>query len=453
MLGMLYPSGENFDGLTGNESNIWHKLDGTQQIIRVWKDPVLTAQSVHVPDPQPGDLFMDIQRQLGALNQGGEAGANALTMSGFVDNYMRQPGATPSPFSPMQYFTPEQVPVISQLARSFGVSDRWHASAPCQTWPNRLFVHTGTAAGYVNNWPAHFPYATPTVFSRLSSVNQPWQIYFHDIPQSATLTDLWQHTLTNFSNFETDFARDAASGKLPAYSFIEPRYFTDTVLNKIPNDAQPPHNVAYSEQLIASVYNAVRNGPAWKHTLLVITYGGHGGCYDHVSPPSATAPDTLRPDGFDFNYFGVRVPAVIVSPYVPAGSVIRPAGSTPFDHTSIIATLRELFNFAPLTARDAAAPHLLGALAAEPGNDGPTHITAPGISPAPAQVARAAAKPPNNLQRILSHLAVHLPTVGSDIGTHIQRLFSRPPATPSHAAVADAAAEVAAYMSAFLGRG
>ena len=72
----------------------------------------------------------------------------------------------------MHYFTPDQVPVISQLARAFGVSDRWHASAPCQTWPNRFFAHTGTASGYVNNSPTHFPYEMETVFNRLRKRGQ-----------------------------------------------------------------------------------------------------------------------------------------------------------------------------------------------------------------------------------------------------------------------------------------
>jgi len=454
MLGMLYPNSDNFDGLIGTEFNPWHKPDGTQQNIQVWKDPALTAQTVCIPDPDPGELFRDIHMQLHGLAADGTVRTTGPDMSGFVDNYMRQDATTPAadPYSPMHYFTPDQVPVISQLARSFGVSDRWHASAPCQTWPNRFFAHTGTAAGYVDNAPPHFPYTMPTVFNRLSSVNQTWQIYFHDIPQSATLTELWEHALTNFSKFETDFARDAANGKLPAYSFIEPRYFTDTVLNRIPNDAHPPHNVAYSEALIASVYNAVRSGPGWPNTLLIITCDEHGGCFDHVVPPAATPPDVLRPDGFDFGYFGVRVPAVIVSPYVPAGSILRPAGLTPFDHTSIIATLRKLFNFAPLTERDKAAPDLLAVLAAEPGNAGPASITAPAIPPAPAQVARAAAKPPNNLQQSLSTLAVQLPTVGADVGAHIQRLVAVPDLVPLHATDGDAAASVLGHMQAFLGR-
>jgi phospholipase C len=454
MLGRLYPKSAAFDGIDGSETNTWHKPDGSQQEFQAWADPTLTARTVMIPNPDPGELFTDIQMQLRGLAGDGQTLNPDLTMGGFVDNYMRQPATTPAPDprAVMHCFTPDQVPVISQLARAFGVSDRWHASAPCQTWPNRFFAHTGTAAGYVNNSPTHFPYRMPTVFSRLSSVGQTWQVYFHDIPQSATLAELWEHTLTNFSHFEHDFAHDAANGRLPTYSFIEPRYFTDTVLNKIPNDSHPPHNVAYGEQLIADVYNALRAGPGWKQTLLVITCDEHGGCYDHVRPPQATPPDVLHPDGFDFGYFGVRVPAVIVSPYVKAGSILRPPGTTPFDHTSIIAALGKLFKFAPLTHRDAAAPDILEPLQPEPSNDGPASIVVPAPPPAPTDVARVAAKPPNDLQASLSTLALQLPTVGADIGAHIQRLTDVPDVAPNHATVGDAWAAVLGHMQAFLGR-
>jgi phospholipase C len=453
MLGTLYPKSASFDGLIGTETNIWHKPGSSGRAIQVWRDPALTAQTVCIPDPDPGELFTDIHMQIFGLTDGGATNPGAPVMGGFVDNYMRQPATNPAPdpYSVMHYFTPEQVPVISELARAFGVSDRWHASAPCQTWPNRFFVHTGTANGYVNNSPTHFPYKMQTVFNRLSAVGQSGRVYFHDIPQSATLATLWTHALTNFRHFDADFVRDAAAGDLPAYSFIEPRYFADTLLNKIPSDEHPPHNVAYGEELIATVYNAVRGGPAWKQTLLVITYDEHGGCYDHVMPPPATPPGGQTPDGFDFGFFGVRVPAVIVSPYVRVGSVLRPPGETPFDHTSIIATLRKQFRFDPLTARDSAAPDLLAVLEAEPDNDGPPSIKAPAVPPAPAQVARAAAKPLNSLQKSLAAAAVQLPTAGANIDAHIERLSSVPDVIPSHANVADAAADIAAHMRAFLG--
>ena len=450
MLGMLYASDAKFDGLTGPESNIWHKPDGSQLSIPDWKDPALDAKAVCTPDPDPGELFTDIHTQIYGL----APNAAVPTMGGFVDNYMRQPSTSPAadPYAVMHYFTPDQVPVISQLARAFGVSDRWFASAPCQTWPNRFFTHTGTANGYVNNAPTHFPYEMETVFNRLSDAGQEWRIYFHDFPQSAALAKLWGDLITpHFLDYTDNFSRDAAAGALPAYSFIEPRYFTNTLLGKIPNDEHPPHNVAYGEELIASVYNAVRAGPGWKQTLLVITYDEHGGCYDHVVPPVATRPGGPTSDGYDFSSFGVRVPAVIVSPYVPPGSILRAAGAVPFDHTSIIATLRKLFNIGPLTARDAAAPNLLDVLQATPDNDGPASIVALAVPPAAAQVARAAAKPQNDLQASLSTAALQLPTAGADTDAHIQRLRSVQDVAPQQATVAEAASDVAAHMQAFLG--
>ena len=205
---------------------------------------------------------------------------------------------------------------------------------------------------------------------------------------------------------------------MPSYSFIEPRYFTDLFLNKIPNDAHPPHNVAYGEQLIADVYNALRSSPVWKQTLLIITYDEHGGCFDHMPPPAAVPPDAHAQYGFGFDTYGVRVPAVIVSPYIPAGSRIRAAPRPiekgppyPFDHTSIIATVRKLFNLGePLTARDRAAPDLLDALSlALPTNDGPARID-PSVAPAPVeQLQTRAGAPPNGMQSSLSAAAARLP--------------------------------------------
>ncbi len=450
MLGRLYPAGGGFDGLTGQESNVWHRPDGAPQTIAVWTDPALRAQSLCIPDPDPGELFSDIHTQIHGLDPAG-----GPTMGGFVDDYMRQPPTTPAfdPRAVMHGFTPDQLPVLSTLARAFGVSDRWHAAAPCQTWPNRFFAHCATAAGYINNDPPHFPYEMETVFNRLADAGAEWRIYFHDIPQTATLWRLWGSVLRGrFRRFTDDFARDAAAGTLPAYSFIEPRYFTDALAGTLPNDAHPPHNIAEAEALVARVYNAVRSGPGWPRTLLVITFDEHGGCYDHVVPPPATAPGGPTPDGFDFGYFGVRVPAVIISPHVRPGSIIRPPGLTPFDHTSLIATLRRLFAFAPLTPRDAAAPDLLDALGATADNDGPPSVSSAAVPPDGPILARAAARPPNPLQHSLSVAALHLPAAGIDPAAHVAGLRATPPAAPRHVTVAAAAADVAAHVMAFLGQ-
>jgi phospholipase C len=84
-----------------------------------------------------------------------------------------------------------------------------------------------------------------------------------------------------------------------------------------------------------------------------------------VPPPSgATAPDNNAGEfGFDFTRFGLRVPTVLISPLIAEGTVFRvPAGSVPFDHTSILKTVEERWNLPPLTQRDAVAPSLADVL-------------------------------------------------------------------------------------------
>lgn len=458
MLGMLYASDDSFDGLTGTEQNTWHKPGGLAQSVPVWKSPDFTPTAACIPDPDPGELFTDIHMQIQGLTADGSPNTGPGTMDGFVDNYMRQPPGDPAdtpapdPAAPMHYFTPDQVPVISQLAREFGVSDRWHASAPCQTWPNRFFAHTATANGYANNSPTHFPYLMETVFNRLDDAKQSWRVYFHDVPQAITLGRLWDKALTHFRYFEEDFVNDAKNGTLPAYSFIEPRYFTDPVWGRMPNDQHPPHDVTYGEALIATIYNAVRGGKGWVNTLLIITYDEHGGCFDHVVPPKATPPGGTAHDGFAFDSFGVRVPAVIISPYVAKGAKIRPAGETPFDHTSIFATLRKLFGLQSLTPRDAAAPDLLHALTDVARTDCLESIPVPAITPTQPQIARSAARGPNGMQHGLNVTAMVLPTAGANIGAQIQRLAATTDPTPPTTSVNGAAADIATHMKAFLGR-
>jgi phospholipase C len=405
MLGQLYPKSPDFDGLAGTEFN----LDATGNPIPVWNSPGSDRQTLSIPDPDPGELFADINTQLFEATPAPWPG-KVPSMGGFAKNYATQTdqvGGNYAPKNVMHYFTPEQVPVISRLARQFAVSDRWFASAPCQTWPNRFFVHTGTADRHENNDPPHLP-DIDTIFNRFELAgNENWKIYFHDIAQSKTLTSLW--LLRDHFHFYEQFQLDAKSGTLPAYSFIEPRYFTDLAL---PNDQHPPHVVTLGEQLIADVYNQVRNGPAWTKTLLVITYDEHGGCYDHVPPPAAVPPEAPRDNQtFKFDRYGVRVPAVIVSPFVQQGTVLRPPGTVPFDHTSILATLRKRFSLGPaLTARDAGAPDLAGALKLPtPTNLGPQRLEALPFVATPIEVANHQTKPLNSNQKALVTLAARLP--------------------------------------------
>jgi phospholipase C len=462
LLGALRPPGADFDGVTKQDFNRYTSADGSIQNVFSWNDPTLETGSMKIPDPDPGESFVDMNEQL--FGAGGHPAQPPPIMSGFIDNYMRQPPAdAPYDFrAPMHFFTPDQVPVISQLARSFAVSDRWYASAPCQTWPNRFFVHTASAGGYVNNSPAHFPYMMPSIFKRLQSVGRTSTVYFHDVPQSITLADQWPFAAKRFRPIEC-FWDDAEHADLPDYSFIEPRYFTDEVLGLLPNDQHPPHDVVFGEQLIAQVYNALRSSPAWKKTLFVITFDEHGGCFDHAPPPQAPPPyPEPGLDGFLFDRYGVRVPAVIVSPYIPAGTVLRSDSGGiqqgpiyPFDHTSIIRTLLDRFdpNGGSLTGRDKCAPSLDVALKLDaPSNDGPDRIDCTVYTPTAEEIQNAKDRPPNDLQRSLCALTAHLPQAGADVLQHIDALKNGLNLLiPECDRVADAASTVRENLEAFLG--
>lgn len=398
MLGWLYPGRADFDGLTGQEANPWHRRSG-KVMVPVWTDPGLSRATASGPDPDPGELFHDMEAQFfGAAGMTPDGqGRGVPTMDGFVDNYYRQSrgpdDSIPDPATIMHCFSPAQLPVLSELARSFGVSDRWFASAPCQTWPNRFFLHAGAAGGWVNNDPPHFPYRMPSLFRRMIERDQDWAVYFHDLPNTALFTDVWSRLpTTNFRLYEHEFAQDVREGILPSYTFIEPRYFVSRFRPKVPNDQHPPTNLIHGEQLIAATYNALRQGPHWTKTLFLIIYDEHGGTFDHVPPPAAAPPGGPYPDGFTFNRFGARVPAVIISPLIPPGSVIRPASpeGPPFDHTSIIKTVQQLFDLGPpLTPRVAAAPSLLPALATgAPLNFGPEQIVFVPAPPTQEEIIR-----------------------------------------------------------------
>jgi phospholipase C len=170
--------------------------------------------------------------------------------------------------------------------------------------------------------------------------------------------------------------------------------------------------VTLGEQLIADVYNCLRASKVWRKTLLVITYDEHGGCFDHLAPSAAVPPEPpVAGQTFAFDRYGVRVPAVIVSPYVTPGTIFGKSSVVPFDHTAVIATVRNRFGISKaLTARDARAPDLDSVLTLpRPTNLGPLRLRALPYAPSPTTAAVAQTKPLNSGQKALVRLAANLP--------------------------------------------
>ena len=312
-----------------------------------------------VPTPDPHEEFDHITAQI--YGTATPASGVAADMSGFLKDYASTAAGATSAGQIMQSYGSQDANVINQLARSFAVCDRWFASAPSQTWPNRGFVHTGSSDGHINN-DDYEPYDIPTIFNVLQARGKSWGVFHNTtlIP-SLTFVQFSPRLLplaSNFHAYETfkELCGAAVTAdpslKLPAYSFVEPRFTPEPAFLKMdyPNDYHPPHNVCRGEQFLADVYQAVRNCPYRDSILLVITFDEHGGCYDHVPPPTgavAPQPGAVSRDGsFDFSRYGVRVPAIVVSSYVQPGTVFRAnePGEPPFDHTSILATLRDWFD-------------------------------------------------------------------------------------------------------------
>jgi phospholipase C len=375
MLGFLRSSDYSINGLTGNEGNPRDPahLDPAQEV-------KVSSDAGFILSYDPGHNFHDVNLQL--FDNPGGPPATSLPNAGFILSYSQQPHVTPSiADTVMKCLAPTTIPVLTTLAREFAVCDAWYSSVPGPTWPNRFFVHAATSKGYLDN-SSFRHYDMPTLFENLSAAGRTWRNYYHDFSQTWALQRL--QTEANKANFYSfgQFKTDAQNGQLPHYSFIEPKYFS---FFGEANDQHPPHDLRAGEALIADVYNSLRNSPQWEQVLFLILHDEHGGTYDHVTPPAATPPDSYTSQ-FAFNRYGVRVPAVLVSPFIPKGTIDHRV----FDHTSIPATLKQLFGLpAFLTQRDASAQAFLDIASLEvPRTDAPSSLGAamPGAQIPPGEV-------------------------------------------------------------------
>jgi phospholipase C len=424
MLGFLYadsgnisPTGAAFEGLEGTESN----PDANGVSVPVSKINASQPNAYYMPGADPGEGYSATNSQLFgsvtaptppiAANQGFVTDFN-YTLGWQSKEPAKWPifaGTTANDI--MGIFTPDMLPVLSALARGYAVCDHWFSSVPTETLPNRAFVCAGTSQGHMDDNTKK--YTCPSIFGLLSKNNVSWAIYGYIDPPLTRhdFPDVTDAPETHFGLF-TDFQAAAAAGTLPAYTYLEPSW------DAAGNSQHPNYDVALGEQLIHDVYYALRNGPAWNQTLLIITYDEHGGCYDHVSPPTGAVPpdNSAGEKGFDFKRFGPRVPTVLVSPLIPAGTVFRvPAGAMPLDHTSILKTIETRFNLPSLTARDAAARDVGAALTLTGAR---TDDPLAGVVVPVAAAPNPNADKPSHLQQVQAELVSELPVPDGKGGVH-----------------------------------
>lgn len=345
----------------------------------------------------PGHEFSDTMTQLC-----GEAAQKTykkgdsypdINNSGFVTNYAEttSEGAKPALDDIAKVMwavdTKNQVPSLYALASNYVVCDAWHSSLPGPTWPNRYFVHGASSSGLehspsaaeMTEWEGinGFSYANGSIFDRLGRGN--YRLYQDEsgvvcghLPQVASLKGI------NFTDVHSlgAFADDLQHNYSWQYTFIEPAYGNIVDGSYGGGSSQHPRDgLQAGNDLISRVYAAIRNSVVWQSSMFIILYDEHGGFYDSVVPKVAVPPDDgadghLNESGFDFRRYGLRVPAVVVSPWVAKGIVDHNL----YDHSSIPATLERLLGLDPLTHRDRVANDVLSLVTGELRNDCPLGV-------------------------------------------------------------------------------
>jgi phospholipase C len=386
--------GTRVNGLSGTETNSY---DG--KVFSV-SHPADFAMLV-----DPGHEFTDVLSQLcgPAANYPPGARYPLINNSGFVASYadvcakankQRDVGEI------MKCYSSDQLTVLGALAKEFAVCDGWHASMPGPTWPNRMFVHAGSSAGLDHSpttaeialWEVASGFSFPNgdIFDRLSAKGLQRRLYAGDnFPMMAALKGIHLDDVREYELFAADL-----QGSFPYnYVFIEPSYcLLDDYRGS--TSEHPLDDVRLGEGLIKATYEAIRNSPIWKNSVLIITWDEHGGFYDHAIPPAALAPGDTTPStghnkyGFTFEQYGPRVPALVISPWIPKNVVDHRL----YDHASIPATLEKLFEMDSMTKRDAAASTLLPLFSLDAARDDtPNTLPSPVSSPATEMLSAAAA--------------------------------------------------------------
>jgi phospholipase C len=272
-----------------------------------------------------------------------DAPYDEASMQGFLKSYDDPTGGNGAAI--MDQFSSEALPILSTLSEEFALFDGWFASVPGPTQPNRAYAASATSDGMAMNNQSTLAEGMPqkTFFKQLLEMGLDYRVYFEDAPDILMMKDLRRHQPFKHIKQMHHFYRDVKKGDLPEMTWLEPAYFD--MDNQAASDQHPSHDVSEGELVIKKVYESLRASPLWEKTAFIVTYDEHGGFYDHVAPPSANVPN---PDGktgievpFAFDRLGVRIPTVVISPWVPKGAVVpaMPAGGPQYEHSSLAATI------------------------------------------------------------------------------------------------------------------
>src|SRR5581483_9522627 len=287
------------------------------------------------------------------------AGARTEWSNGACDGWLRA-----NDLYSIGYYRQQDLPFLGKIVPAFTACDRYFASLLGPTFPNRFYSLSGVT-DRLDDTESRVD--LPTIFDRFAAKKIPAAYYYGNF----AFILLYQR-YNAISHPYARFFAQCKSGKLPAFSYIDPNFtFTDTgpASGNQGNDDHPHADIRAGEYFMSQIYNAVVRSPAWPRTLLIFTFDEWGGFFDHVPPPAA--PD-VKPE---LQQRGFRVPCILISPFARRGHVAHGV----YDHTSVLKLLEWRFGLAPLSVRDAHAANLANALDFSHRNLHAPHVTVPAL--------------------------------------------------------------------------
>lgn len=232
------------------------------------------------------------------------AGGRVEYDHGAMDGFLR---AGSNDVYSIGYYREGNVPFYGALARNYTTCDQYFASILGPTFPNRLFLHAAQTDRLDDS--VTFT-AIPTIWDRLASANVSAHYYYSNVPFVA----LWGAKYLPISRLYPDFLEAAATGRLPAVSFVDPRY---TILDDgTGNDDHPHADIRKGDLFLHQTFEAVAKGPKWARTVLIVNFDEWGGFFEHLAPGRVTPANPVDTDIVNGKVLlGFRVPTVIASGY------------------------------------------------------------------------------------------------------------------------------------------
>ncbi|MGH8461630.1 MAG: alkaline phosphatase family protein [Stenotrophobium sp.] len=266
---------------------------------------------------------------------GGRTEINKGAMDGFL---LPQPAGDTFPIG---YYTADSLPFFKGCADNWTICDRYFCGILSSTTPNRIYMHAGQTDRLSNTVDVS---TLPTVWDGMLGAGRSVAYYYTDVPYTA----FWGSKYTSFSKKYdmASFAADIAAGTLADLTYIDNVGNTLNEGSGVSMDDHPYADIRNGQAFLNQVYDALRQGPNWERTLIVVNYDEWGGFYDHVPPPFAPITSAEAAIGND-GRLGCRVPCVLIGPRARRGHIEH----LQFDPNSILNFLAWRFGFEPLGAR------------------------------------------------------------------------------------------------------